>query len=93
MKKPVPFEPKNNLTLFHQNIAGFLSKKESLSICLDNVFENKLCDVICLSETFVVQGEHLNLHLNNYNLGNYFCRDIRNKKKRGGVCIFVKKNN
>lgn len=70
----------------HQNIAGFLSKRELLEITLYELSTklNHSIDLLCLSETFVKKGHELNIQLKGYNLGAVFCRL---KQKRGGVCI------
>lgn len=75
----------DSIRLMHQNIAGFLCKNELLEITLENMSENnKIPDIICLSETFVQKNNETNIHLKGYTLGASFCRS---KQKRGGVCI------
>lgn len=70
----------------HQNIAGFLNKKEMLEVTLSEL-SNKYkqpIDLLCLSETFIQQNSELNIQLHGFILSTSFCRI---NKKRGGVCI------
>lgn len=70
----------------HQNIAGFLSKRELLEVSLHelSIKHKQPMDVICLSETFVQNSQQSNIQLKNYSMGSVFCRM---GQKRGGVCI------
>lgn len=80
----------NKLLILHQNIAGYLSKKDILEVTLQNLKEcNKPIDIICLSETFIIQGDELNLKLSGFLLADSFSRT---KHRRGGVCIFCRDN-
>lgn len=76
----------NMLRIMHQNIAGFLSKRDVLEITLYELSTkyNRPIDILCLSETFIQQNHELNIQLKQYKLGSIFCRF---KQKRGGVCI------
>ena len=42
--------------------------------------------ILCLTERHLQSSEILNIHLENYSLGAYFCR---RSLKQGGVSIFV----
>lgn len=46
-------------------------------------------DIICMSETFTQKGSESNIRLHDYYLTASYCR--KNNKKRGGVCILVKR--
>lgn len=66
----------------HQNIAGFLSKKDLLEITLSELRNNKkIIDVLCLSETFIQRNNEANIRLKGYSVGSSFCRL---NKRRGG---------
>lgn len=54
---------------------------------LEETFQS--IDVICLSETFVQEGDERNISLENYMLGSHWSRP---NARRGGVCVLVKKN-
>lgn len=51
--------------------------------------KNNPIDIICLSETFIKQGDESNLYLKNFKLVSNFSRE---NQKRGGVCILLRKN-
>lgn len=73
----------------HQNVAGLLSKSDDLEIVLAEMLTNKIhIDIICLSETFLKDGQESNVHMRNYELASHFSRK---NKKRGGVCILIRK--
>lgn len=81
---------KIKITLLHQNIAGFISKKDILQVTLQELKENdKYIDILCLSETFIKQGEEFNLKLHGYNLATSFSRSLQ---RRGGTCIMCREN-
>lgn len=84
------FVNKSILKLFHQNIAGFISKRDVLEITLAEICKKgKKPDVICLSETFIRLGSECCINLVGYNVATTYCR--KNGKNRGGVCILIKK--
>lgn len=74
-------------TIFHQNIQGLLSKKEILELTFSNIRTNINPDVVCLTETFVRNGDEKNININNFKLASNYSRDT----KRGGSCILIKK--
>lgn len=75
------------ITIMHQNIAGALSKTDMLELTLVDLRKTTTPDIICLSETFFKSGHETNFKLSNYELVSFFSRT----KKRGGVCILVRK--
>lgn len=80
----------NIITIMHQNIAGLLSKKELLEICLSDFSEQNMpIDILCLSETFLKSGTEQNVRLRSFKLAAVFSRK---NTKRGGVCILTKHN-
>lgn len=82
------FVPKtqNNLSIFHQNIHGLISKRELIELTLSNI-KTISPDVLCFTETFVKSGDERNINFTNYVLASHFSR----RTKRGGVCILTKK--
>lgn len=77
------------LHVFHQNIAGLITKSDILQINLDELTDRNLeIDVICITEHFMIEGDEQSLRIYNYNLAACFSRD---KSRRGGACILVKK--
>jgi exonuclease III len=80
---------RDNFCVFHQNIAGILSKIDELEIVIDS-FKNKgtAPNVICFSETFLCSGTENNLVLKDYELVSFYSRP----KKRGGVAILINKS-
>lgn len=76
-------------TLFHQNIAGILSKIELLELALVEISNDfGEVDFICLSETFIKSGAERNLKLSTHTLAAYFSRAHH---RRGGTCILVRR--
>jgi hypothetical protein len=72
-------------TIFHQNIAGFVSKREILELTFDELSNNgKRFDVLCFTETFIKSGNEGNLRMIGYRLASSYSRS---HQKRGGVCI------
>lgn len=81
-------KPSNSLAIFHQNIAGILSKTNVFIVALEELrIGGQETDIICLSETFLKSGDEKNLHINNFILADFYSRP---KKRRGGVCILCK---
>lgn len=76
----------NSFTLFHQNIQGVLSKKETIELSFSNIRKKTNPDVLCFTETFVRLGEEGNINLQNYKLATSYSR----LQKRGGSCILIK---
>lgn len=77
----------NYINVLHQNIAGLLTKSDTLTVCLEEFLkENLNIDVICVSEHFVMSGYEQYVSIPNYTLATSFCR---NDSKRGGTCILV----
>lgn len=73
------------MPVLHQNIQGLLSKKEIIEITLS---EFSFCpDVLCFSETFILNGDEKNINIQDYELATHFSRN----KKRGGTCILIKR--
>lgn len=59
-------------------------------ICdIELLLESRNIDVLCLTETFLRDDNAETLQLPNYKIATYFSRQ---KKSRGGVCIYVKKS-
>lgn len=81
-------DKKKTITIFHQNIAGILNKRdifETVIIELSQTLGD--IDVICLSETFLKRGTETNLILNSYLTSTSYSRI---NQRRGGVCILLK---
>jgi hypothetical protein len=79
---------KVNATIFHQNISGLLSKKETLELCIQEFLDKRIVlDIICLSETFIKSNEEKNVFIKGYTLRASFSRK---HQKRGGVCILCR---
>jgi hypothetical protein len=74
----------HSLNIFHQNIRGQRNKSDKLihSFEVDGINPH----ILCLSK---VKQDLLHLTLDGYLLGSRFCRQ---NLQRGGVCIFVKKD-
>ena len=78
----------STLTLIHQNIAGALTKRDEISFAiLDLVNSNIRVDVLCLTETFLLEGTEKNFRLKGFTTAAYYSRKT---SKRGGVTILVK---
>lgn len=76
------------LQILHQNIAGLLSKSDTLLIHLEELRnKNILVDVLCITEHFMSEGQELFLNFPNYTLAACYSRNTR---QRGGACILVK---
>lgn len=74
--------------IFHQNIAGLVSKRELIELTLDELVENGMRhDVLCFTETFAKKGNEGNLRISGYRLAATYSRL---HQKRGGVCIFCR---
>jgi exonuclease III len=71
-----------NLRIFHQNICGLHNKVDELTIHWGDSFPHFLC----ISEHHLRDYEIGKISINQYNLGAFYCRE---KKKQGGVGIFV----
>ena len=69
------------LKIYHQNIRGLGKKDCKLLIHLHPYF----CRVLCLTEYHLKYSKLQNVHIENYNLGANYCRQLREK---GGVAIF-----
>jgi hypothetical protein len=77
----------NSLNVFHQNIKGPRNKRDELihSFEIDGINPHMLC----LSKHHMVEQDLLHLTLNDYLLDSSF---YRQNLQRGGVCVFVKKD-
>lgn len=71
------------LTILHQNIQHFLSRKPSLEIVLDEIKP----DVAILSEHSLNSLEMIYTKLNNYSVKSFYCRE---QFKGGGVMIMCR---
>jgi hypothetical protein len=76
-----------SLNIFHQNIRGLRNKSDELthSFEIDGIHPH----ILCLSKHHMVKQDLLHLTLAGYLLGSSFCRL---NLHRGGVCIFVRKD-
>lgn len=73
----------DGLRVLNFNIAGLPTKRDSLSVVLE---ENRI-DVVSIVEHWCKVDELRLLHLEGFNLAAQFCRKSEN---RGGVCIFTR---
>lgn len=88
-KQPTSFFSEKYMHILHQNIAGLINKSDALCINLEELADsNKIVDVICITEHFMLAGFESNLYLPNYNLASFYSRA---NSKRGGTCILLKK--
>jgi exonuclease III len=75
----------SNITMLHHNIQSLNNKILELTVYLHN--NEKLVDVLCFTEHWMVDDQIKLINLDQYRLRSYFCRNIR---RGGGVCIFVR---
>jgi len=75
----------NSITVFHQNICGLRGKTDELISSMSPDFPH----ILCFSEHHLKKPECDQINVDGYRLGAAYCRQV---VKRGGVCIFVKKN-
>lgn len=75
--------------MFHQNIAGAISKTEELTFAIRELSQTvPRIDVVCLTETFIKKGSEMLLKVPGFKLVASYSRDT----KRGGVCIMINSN-
>ena len=75
----------NSITIFHQNICGLKGKTDELLSSMSPDFPHNLF----FSEHHLKKPQLDQINVDGYRLGTAFCRQV---VKRGGVCIFVKRN-
>lgn len=76
----------NKINVLHQNINGLISKSDLLSLHLNELAcNNKLVDVLCITEHNMKEGDDIHLYIPNYTLATLYVRNNR----RGGSCILV----
>lgn len=74
----------SKLKIIHLNVQrGLDSKKDLIEVFLDE----ETPDIFCVTEHGLIEESIVNLHIENYTLKSYFCR---NNIKWGGVAIFVR---
>jgi exonuclease III len=71
-----------NFKIYHQNIRGISGKVDEFQISL----HHNRPQVICLTEHHLKTEEIININLDQYKLGTFFCRQ---EHKGGGVCIYI----
>jgi hypothetical protein len=72
----------NLLKVYHQNIRGLAGKTQELLCSL----QFNPPHIICLTEHHLKEYEINNILIDNYDLGDRYCRTAF---KNGGVCIFI----
>ena len=75
----------NSITIFHQNICGLKGTKDELVSSMSPDFPH----ISCFSEHHPKKPELDQINVDGYGLGSAYCRQF---VKRGGVCVFVKKD-
>jgi hypothetical protein len=73
---------KNNLTIFHRNICGIRNKTNEI-LCH---FLSEFPRFLCITEHHLSVSEIHSVHIDNYTLGAYYCR---NHMLKGGVCVYL----
>jgi hypothetical protein len=71
-----------NLQIFSQNVRGLGKKIDELVIN----WGKDAPHILCMSEHHLTTEAILNLNIDNYKLGAYYCRKIT---KSGGVCMYI----
>ena len=82
---PTSLHHNQTIKIFHQNIRSRRNKTNEL-LCY---IQDDPPHILCLTEHHLQYGELASLHIENYTLGAYYCR---NTKHKGGVCMFIHKN-
>jgi hypothetical protein len=77
-------DKESNLQSFSQNVRGLGNKIE-----LVINWGNDAPHILCISEHHLTKEAILNLNIDNYKLGAFYCRKIT---KSGGVCIYICKS-
>lgn len=78
----------DSMYVLHQNIAGLINKSDLLNIYIQELLsQQKIIDIICITEHFIMSGQEHLLHIPNYRLAACYARQ---NSKRGGSCILVK---
>lgn len=72
----------SNFTIYHQNIRGISNKIDEFQVSL---YHNSP-QIICLTEHHLKSEEIININLDQYKLGTFFCRQ---EYKGGGACIYI----
>lgn len=77
----------NQINILHQNIAGLINKRDLLSVCLDEIHNQKgEIDVICITEHFMTKEDISNFSIPSFKIASCYSRDTR----RGGACILLR---
>lgn len=71
--------------LFHLNIRSLENKVEELEIFLDSL--DKQVDLICLTETWLKDGQENTVILSGFKLASNYGRSV---KRGGGACIYIR---
>lgn len=82
--------PLSRFGVLHQNIRSALTKQYLVYSAIQELLENgSSIGAICLTETFITQGNDKNLIIKGYTVATSFCRK-KVKKDAGGSLILVK---
>ena len=85
MARPPHYKGTVPFTVYHQNIRGLSGKANELLSQLHPTLPH----VLCLSEHHMRNSELQGTYIDNYTLGDSYCRTMYGM---GGICIYIQKN-